>query len=326
MTTRASLREQGEAVRHRLFGDDDGAPSFMRTLNTEASYGAIWSRPGLALPDRMLCALAALAAVQRLPKLRRHVGAALDLGLTPRAVLEVLIQIGIYAGFAASEEAVEMAAAEFASRRIAMPEETGCTDPLEQLTERGRKMEQLHGARAREGYAASGSTVTGALYPLAIQYGYGEIWFRPGLDLRQRTLVAVAAFTALKLGQVQKFGESALNMGLSRTEIIEAIIQTAPLSGFAPALNALGALSGALASSYPGVIAPRIGDTGRSLWRRRKAEPGVPARILARTSSGSYSTPIGLVANPGPFMKALASSPDSKASTCSSIWLPSGSA
>ena len=57
-------------MRRRLFGDDDGAPAVMRTLNTEASYGAIWSRPGLALDDRMVCALAALGAVQRLPKLR----------------------------------------------------------------------------------------------------------------------------------------------------------------------------------------------------------------------------------------------------------------
>jgi 4-carboxymuconolactone decarboxylase len=247
MTTRETLRQQGEALRRQLFGDDDGAPAFMRGLNAEASYGAIWSRPGLALEDRMICALAALAAVQRLPKLRRHVGAALDLGLTPRAILEVLIQIGIYAGFAASEEAVEVAAAEFAARQVAMPEETAGTDPLDALTERGRKlMEQLHGDRASQGYAAPGNTVTGALYPLAIQYGYGEIWFRPGLDLRRRALVAVAAFTALKLGQVQKFGESALNLGLSRTEVIEAIIQTAPLSGFAPALNALGLLGDVL--------------------------------------------------------------------------------
>ena len=247
MTTRATLREQGEAMRKRLFGDDDGAPAFLRTLNIEASYGAIWSRPGLALEDRMICALAALAAVQRLPKLRRHVAAALDLGLSPRAIVEVLVQIGIYAGFAASEEAVEATAAEFAARQVAMPDEPERTDSLEALTERGRKlMEQLHGDRAGQGYAAPGNTVTGALYPLAIQYGYGEIWFRPALDLRQRALVAVAAFTALKLGQVQKFGESALNMGLSRTEVIEAVIQTAPLSGFAPALNALGMLSSVL--------------------------------------------------------------------------------
>jgi len=69
MSDRASLRKQGEAMRRRLFGDDDGAPAIMRTLNIEASYGAIWSRPGLALDDRMVCALAALGAVQRLPSL-----------------------------------------------------------------------------------------------------------------------------------------------------------------------------------------------------------------------------------------------------------------
>jgi 4-carboxymuconolactone decarboxylase len=248
MTTRASLRENGEAMRRRLFGDDDGSPAFMRTLNTEVVYGAIWSRPGLALEDRMVCALAALAAVQRLDKLRRHVAAALDVGLTPRAIVEVLIQIGIYAGFAASEEAVEAAGTVFSARGIAMPEETAREDSLEVLSERGRKlMQQLHGARATQGYAAPDNAVTGALYPLAIQYGYGEIWFRPGLDLRQRALVAVAAFTALKLdSQVTKFGQSALNMGLSRTEVIEAVIQTAPLSGFAPALNALGGLSNVL--------------------------------------------------------------------------------
>jgi 4-carboxymuconolactone decarboxylase len=248
MTTRASLRETGDAIRKRLFGDDDGAPAFMRTLNIEASYGAIWSRPGLAIEDRMVCALAALAAIQRLPKLRRHVAAALDLGLPARAIVEILIQIGIYAGFAASEEAVEAAGEVFAERQVAMPEETAREDSLEALSERGLKlMEQLHGDRATQGYAAPGNDVTGALYPLAIQYGYGEIWFRPGLDLRRRALVAVAAFTALKLdGQVKKFGQSALNMGLGRTEVIEAIIQTAPLSGFAPALNALGGLSEAL--------------------------------------------------------------------------------
>ena len=132
-----------------------------RSLMVEAAYGAIWSRPGLALADRMICALAALTAVQRLPQLARHVGAALELGLQPRAIREVLIQIGIYAGFAASEESVEIAAAEFAARQIAMPEEPERTDSLETLTERGRKlMERLHGDRARHGYAAPGNTVT----------------------------------------------------------------------------------------------------------------------------------------------------------------------
>jgi len=59
-------------------------------------------------------------------------------------------------------------------------------------------------------------------------------------------LCAVAGFTALRLdSQVKKFGQSALNVGLARTEVIEAVIQTAPFSGFAPALNALAALGDA---------------------------------------------------------------------------------
>jgi 4-carboxymuconolactone decarboxylase len=89
--------------------------------------------------------------------------------------------------------------------------------------------------------------VTYALYELAIQYGYGEIWFRPGLDRRQRALVAVAAFTALRLPeQARRFGQAALRLGASRTEVIEAIVQTAPHSGFPPALNVLSALSDVL--------------------------------------------------------------------------------
>ena len=163
-------------------------------------------------------------------------------------IVEVLVQCGIYAGFTASEEAVGVAGQVFAERGISLPQEGPTPVSLDALTASGRALlEELHGSRGYEGYAAPDNRVTGALYPLAIQYGYGEIWHRPGLDRRQRALCAVAAFTALRLeGQVKKFGQSALNAGLGSGEIIEAVIQTAPYSGFAPALNALAALSDVL--------------------------------------------------------------------------------
>ncbi len=250
MTTRQELRRQGEAMRDQLFRDetDDSIVQGLEDLFSEAVYGAVWRRPGLGLPDRMLCALAALGALARLPQLRAHVMAALDLGLAPEAITETFIQCGIYAGFPTSENAIGVAAGVFAERGIELPEEAARNDPLDELTERGRALlEILHGSRGYEGYAAPDNKVTGALYPVAIQYGYGEIWDRPGLDRRQRALVAVAAFTALRLdGQVRKFGQSALNVGLSREEVVEAVIQTAPYGGFAPALNALAALSDAL--------------------------------------------------------------------------------
>src|ERR1019366_8680654 len=85
-------------------------------------------------------------------------------------------------------------------RGVAFPDDPPAHASLGELTVRGRAlMGTLHGDRAQQGYAAPDNPVTGALYPMAIQYGYGEIWSRPGLDRRSRALVAVAAFTALRL-------------------------------------------------------------------------------------------------------------------------------
>lgn len=256
MMTRDALRHQGETMRARLHGErrppaeiaaGESAPGF-RQMMTEAVFGGIWARPGLPLADRMICTLAALGLLQRLPQLRHYVRSAVGAGLTPRAILEVFVQCGLYGGFPTTETAVAVAHEVFAQRGLTVPDEPSRTDTLETLDARGRLLlQELHGERGSEGYAAPGNTVTGALYPMAIQYGYGELWFRPGLDRRQRMLCALASFTVLGLdSQLKKFGQSAAAVGLSRHEVIEAVIQTAPYGGFPRALNALAALSDVL--------------------------------------------------------------------------------
>ena len=251
MTPRETLRRQGEAMRARLFGTDtadaqpaDAAPGF-RDFLAETEFGIVWCRPGLALSDRMVCTLAALACLQRHKGLHRYVGAALNIGLDAVAIQEVLIQIGIYAGFTASEEALDVAAAVLAERGINVPAQAPRDDTRETLFRRGTELlKELHREAGDKGYAAADNPVTAALYPVAIEYGYGEIWFRPGLARRSRVLCAVASFTALRLdSQTRKFGQAALNLGATPAEVIEAVIQTAPFSGFAPALNALAGLS-----------------------------------------------------------------------------------
>jgi len=242
--TRQELRAQGSATLQTLFGSTEQTRGLANLL-TEPVFGGVWNRPGLARADRMLCTIAALATGPRLRALRRHLAAGLDLGLSAEAIREILVQASLYAGFSAAEDTLALAAEIFAERGIPFPADPPEDVSLEELTRRGTElMGALHGDRARQGYASADNPITGALYPTAIQYGYGEIWFRPGLERRQRALVAVAGFTALRLPeQVAKFGQSALNMGLSKTEVVEAIIQTAPYTGFPPALNALGAIS-----------------------------------------------------------------------------------
>ena len=64
-----------------------------------------------------------------------------------------------------------------------------------------------------------------------------------GSDEQTRGLANLLTEPVYLPEQVAKFGQSALSMGLSPTEVVEAIIQTAPATGFPPALNALGAIS-----------------------------------------------------------------------------------
>lgn len=255
--TRADLRRRGEEIRARLEksgalsghgADGDPAPGYSRFV-TELVFGGVWGRPGLPLADRVICTLASLSALQRLPQLRAYIGAALDIGLDPRAILEVFVQCGLYAGFVTADTSLAEANAIFAERGIAVPDEPARDDEFDVLEKRGQQiMGELHGERGRQGYAAPGNPITGALFASAVQYGYGELWDRPGLDRRGRMLCAVAAFTAMGLdSQVRKFTQSALNAGLTREEIVEAIIQTGPYGGFPRALNGLALFSDALA-------------------------------------------------------------------------------
>lgn len=241
--TRDELRRRGEAMHARLFGQI--AHCELDPLLLETTYGAIWSRPGLTLQDRMVCTLAALCAVRELAQLRRYLGAAIDVGLPHEAPFTISMQIGIYAGFSASESAIVVIDEVHRDRGIASPKREANDESLTVLEARGRAlMAKLHGERGTKGYAAPENPFTNRLYPMTIPYGYGEIWHRPGLELRQRAMVSLAGFTALQMpDQLRKFGPSALNVGLTLDEACEAVIQTAPYSGYAPALNALRWLS-----------------------------------------------------------------------------------
>jgi len=257
MKSRDALRAEGEALRTALFGDGPAALAHpaagFGTLMAELAYGGVWARPGLSQQDRMACTLAALCAVKSWTPLRRHIGAALHIGLSPQTILEILIQDGIYCGFATSETALELALEVFAERGIAPPAAPPATDTLATMMAKGREVQAaLHAERRDAGHAAPDNPVTGSIYPHIVQYCYGEIWGRPGPERRLRALCAVAAFTALDHNTLlRKFALSALNVGATREAVVEAVIQTGPYSGFAFTLRGLSAVGEEFAALPP---------------------------------------------------------------------------
>ncbi|WP_321844500.1 carboxymuconolactone decarboxylase family protein [Paraburkholderia bannensis] len=103
-----------------------------------------------------------------------------------------------------------------------------------------QKLKQIDGA--------AGEKVVAALAPIApdfgrllIEFGFGDIYSRPQLDLRAREIATIAALAALGNAQPQLkiHIEAALNVGCTRDEIVEVFMQMALYAGFPAALNAL---------------------------------------------------------------------------------------
>jgi 4-carboxymuconolactone decarboxylase len=74
-----------------------------------------------------------------------------------------------------------------------------------------------------------------------VEFAYGDIYTRPGLDLKTRELANVAALTALGSAptQLKSHIMGALNAGCTRKEIVEVIIQMAVYAGFPAAINGI---------------------------------------------------------------------------------------
>ena len=76
-----------------------------------------------------------------------------------------------------------------------------------------------------------------------IEFAFGDIYSRPGLDLRSREIAVVAALTALGTAgpQLRVHIHAALNVGVSRKEVVETIVMMGVYAGFPAALNGLEA-------------------------------------------------------------------------------------
>lgn len=74
-----------------------------------------------------------------------------------------------------------------------------------------------------------------------IEFPYGDIYSRPGLNLKTRELITIASLATLGFAakELKAHIHNALNAGCSKEEIIEVIIQMSVYAGFPAALNGL---------------------------------------------------------------------------------------
>ena len=107
--------KKGMEVRTKLFGEkaaQDG-DAFLRnfdegfaTFLNEQLFGTIWSRPGLPIKLRSLLTMTALMALGRGPELRLHMRGALNLGIPPEEIKELIVHVSQYSGVPTAIEAI----------------------------------------------------------------------------------------------------------------------------------------------------------------------------------------------------------------------------
>lgn len=87
-------------------------------LTVEFPFGDVWSRSGLSDRDREIATIAALTALGNAkPELRSHMALGLKIGLSQAEILEIIIQMSVYAGFPAALNALAAAKDVFADAK-----------------------------------------------------------------------------------------------------------------------------------------------------------------------------------------------------------------
>ncbi|KXI20952.1 carboxymuconolactone decarboxylase family protein [Photobacterium sanguinicancri] len=106
----------GEAGQNVLKSLNDICPDLAKYI-IEYPFGDIYQRDGLDLRTRELVTVAALTALGHCqPQLNVHINGALNVGCTPKAITEVILQMSVYAGFPASLNGMFVAKEVFESR------------------------------------------------------------------------------------------------------------------------------------------------------------------------------------------------------------------
>src|SRR5216117_4611093 len=195
--------------------------------------GEVWKRPGLAPRDRSIVTLAALIARNQTIEMPHYVNVALDNGVKPAEISEIITHLAFYSGWANAMAAVVVTRDVFAEHNIGpdrLPAASPALLPLNEAAEADR--------------AKRVGDQFGAMFPGIVQYTtdvlFRDLWLRPDLAPRDRSLVTISALIASgQVAQMPYHLNRAMDNGLTQPQASEVITHLAFYVGWPNAFSAL---------------------------------------------------------------------------------------
>jgi 4-carboxymuconolactone decarboxylase len=193
--------------------------------------GDLWKRPGLSPRDRSIVTVAALIARSQTVELPYYLGLALDNGVKPAEISEIITHLAFYTGWANAMDAIPAASDVFKARNIRadqLPQVSPPRLPLDEAAERQRA------TRVGEQF--------GQITPSLVQYTtdvlFRDLWLRPDLAPRDRSLVTVSALIATgQVAQITYHLNRAMDNGLKADEAGEMLGHLAFYAGWPNAFS-----------------------------------------------------------------------------------------
>jgi 4-carboxymuconolactone decarboxylase len=201
-------------------------------------YGDVWKRPGLNPRDRSLVTIAALIARGEAGALNYYADQALENGMKPAEISETITHLAYYSGWGKAMAAIGPISEVFGKRGIGvdqLPETNPAPLPLD---------EKAESTRATNVGNQFGNVAPG-LVQYTTDYLFHDLWLRPDLAPRDRSLVTVAAL--ISSGQVEQITyhlSRAMDNGLTEEEAAEVITHLAFYAGWPNAMSALPVAKG----------------------------------------------------------------------------------
>lgn len=193
----------------------------------------LWDRPELSRRDRSLVTIAALISRNDTSELPRYLNIALDNGINPAEIAETITHLAFYAGWPNATSAALVTRNVFVQRHIdtaSLIGEKVDLLPLDTETENKR--------------ATMVESSFGNVSPGVVKYTadalFHDLWLRPGLAPRDRSLITVSALvTAGQVAQVPYHLNRAMDNGLTQTQASEILTQLAFVAGWPNTFSAL---------------------------------------------------------------------------------------
>ena len=230
---------------HALFGGEaltgEGTDPEMMDILQKFIFGEVFQIGELSLKQREMITCITLATIQTFPQLKAHAGAALNVGVTPEELREVMYLTAPFIGFPKMLNAVSTVNEVFKERGITLPLGKQGTVTEENRHEKGVAIQD---SLYPGGIVSAVSGIPGDMGEdvarFLTDYFFGEVYSRGALDLKTRELLGYCVLTALEAeSQLRSHFHGNMNAGNSPETITAAVIQCLPYIGFPAAIKAL---------------------------------------------------------------------------------------